>query len=354
MVSGMRLVRELEVEPWRRFVEGNELGNVFHTPEMFEVFSRAARHEPELWAVVADDEEVVALFTPVRVSLAGPPLRGLTSRAIAYGGVACEPGDRGIRALRRLVRDYNASARHRALFTELRNLEEPNGIRTDLEQMGFAYEEHLNFVVPVEGDLDETFRRVSPSTRKRLRRAHRAGTVTVNEVQDRAELTDWYTVLRKTYRHARVPLADASLFEAAFDVLVPSGMIRFFAARVEGEIVACSAELCFKDTVYGWYGGTDRGFSRYIPNDVLTWHVIEWAHTNGYRKYDFGGAGTPGREYGVRDFKAKFGGALVEPGRFTAVHAPVRFAMSKFAYRVYQHRPVRKARVTESPGGLAR
>ena len=50
--------------------------------------------------------------------------------------------------------------------------------------------------------------------------------------------------------------------------------------------------------------------------------------------YDFGGAGKPDEEYGVRDFKAKFGGELVCYGRNTCVHAPVLLQFSRFGYDI--------------------
>jgi serine/alanine adding enzyme len=66
---------------------------------------------------------------------------------------------------------------------------------------------------------------------------------------------------------------------------------------------------------------------------------LQWGAENGYRLYDFGGAGKPGEVYGVRDFKAKFGGRLVEYGRFTVTHAPIRIRLSKLGYRIYQQLP---------------
>jgi lipid II:glycine glycyltransferase (peptidoglycan interpeptide bridge formation enzyme) len=123
-------------------------------------------------------------------------------------------------------------------------------------------------------------------------------------------------------------------------------MIKFFIARVGDVAVACSAELLFKDTIYGWYGGSDRAYSSYIPNDLLMWHVLDWGASNGYRVYDFGGAGKPDEPYGVRTFKAKYGGELVNYGRYVHVHSGVRLALSKLAYRAYQSAqsaPVRRA-----------
>lgn len=54
---------------------------------------------------------------------------------------------------------------------------------------------------------------------------------------------------------------------------------------------------------------------------------------NGYRLYDFG-TGRPDVEYGVRDFKAKFGGELVCYGRNTCVHAPRLLWLSERGYRL--------------------
>jgi lipid II:glycine glycyltransferase (peptidoglycan interpeptide bridge formation enzyme) len=122
------------------------------------------------------------------------------------------------------------------------------------------------------------------------------------------------------------------LFDAALEILHPAGMALFVLARVHGEPAAASVELPWGDTVYGWYGGIDRAFAKEVPGELLMWRVLEWASEHGYRTYDFGGAGKPDEEYGVRDFKAKFGGDLVAFGRHTRVHAPVRTRAATAGY----------------------
>ena len=44
------IVHTLLEEEWRRFMEEHPQGNIFHTPEMFQVFSHTKGHQPELWA----------------------------------------------------------------------------------------------------------------------------------------------------------------------------------------------------------------------------------------------------------------------------------------------------------------
>ena len=158
----------------------------------------------------------------------------------------------------------------------------------------------------------------------------------MSEATNAAELEHWYDVLQKTYSNAQVPLADRSLFVAAFKELYPKGMAKFLLAKVNGVTAACSIELPYKKIIYGWYGGSDREYSDYLPNEMLIWHILEWGANNGYHLYDFGGAGKPDEEYGVRDFKAKFGGELVNFGRNTYVHNPMLLKLSKQGYEVYR------------------
>lgn len=332
----MRVVRELDEGRWRRFIEDHPLGNVFHTPEMFEVFSRAKGHNPELWAVEDDRSDVLALMTPVHVSVREGPLRWLSTRSIVYGSVLCRDNDDGVAALRILLSGYEAGIGKTTLFTEFRNLSDLGHVRETFEACGYTYEDHLDYLIDLDRTPEDVLQGMRTKARKAIRKGIRDGHVVVAEVTDRTELDDWYALLERTYRHARVPLADRSLFEAAFDVLRPAGMGRFLLARVDDAPAACSVELPYQHTIFGWYGGSDRAYSRFLPNEMLTWHILEWGANSDARIYDFGGAGRPDEEYGVREFKAKFGGELVNYGRFVRVHAAVRLKASTVAYRLYQ------------------
>jgi lipid II:glycine glycyltransferase (peptidoglycan interpeptide bridge formation enzyme) len=160
--------------------------------------------------------------------------------------------------------------------------------------------------------------------------------VKVEMLTKRGQLIEWYRLVRKSYREARVPLADRSLFEAAFDILHPKGMVQFWLGCIDSNYVAASAELVYKDLIYGWYSGVDRAFAAEQPGEMLMWHVLAWGAQNGYKTYDFGGAGKPGEANGVRDFKAKFGGQLVSYGRNTLVHSPALLRFSERGYQFYR------------------
>jgi serine/alanine adding enzyme len=328
-----KVVNQLDEEVWRQFVDLHPQGNVFHTPEMFQVFAQTKGFRPTLWAVVRNNGEVVALFLPVQVTLKRL-LRKLTTRAIGYGSVLCLPTEEGRQALELLLKTYVRKTKHECLFTELRNLSNLEDFQPTLQQSGFSYEPHLNYLIDISLSPEAVFENIGKRTRKNIRHGINRGEVIVHEVKERKEIAICYELLRQTYQAAQVPLQDISLFEAAFDLLLPKGMVRFTLAHDGQAPAAVSVELLYKDVVYGWYGGMDRAYSSHSPNELLMWNILEWGAQNGYRIYDFGGAGKPDEEYGVREFKAKFGGELVCYGRNTYVHAPSLLRLSKWGYEI--------------------
>ena len=330
----MQILQSLDEERWRRFVESQPAGNIFHTPEIFQVLAQTRGHRPALWAAVQEDGQILALLLPVQITLIAGPLRRLTTRAVAYGGVLYDPSPAGHEALGALLRGYTQKTGREALFTELRNLSDVSAVRPLLEECGFVHADHLNYLIDLKRPPEAIFKSIGHRTRKNIRHALNQGQVSITEVQDREQLSICYGLLHQTYQAAHVPLADRSLFQAAFDVLYPKGMARFTLACVGQAPAATSVELLYKDVMYGWYGGVDRAYSSYMPNELLMWHILQWGAERGYRLYDFGGAGNPDQEYGVRDFKAKFGGELVSFGRNTCVHAPTLLGLSELGYRI--------------------
>jgi lipid II:glycine glycyltransferase (peptidoglycan interpeptide bridge formation enzyme) len=74
-------------------------------------------------------------------------------------------------------------------------------------------------------------------------------------------------------------------------------------------------------TIYEWYVcGLDHEYKTLYPSVLATWSAIEYAVKNGLPYFDFMGVGIPERDYGVRDFKMRFGGERVNYGRFARVN----------------------------------
>lgn len=328
-----QIVRQLDPACWRAFVDQHPQGNIFHTPEMAAAFNRARGHRATLWAAVARDGEVLALLTPVQITLFGGPLRPLTSRSVAYGSVLAAPGSRGCAALRQLLPAYKRATQGRVLFTELRNLYDLGATNPVLVEHGFTHEAHLNFLIDLDRPLPELWKGLRANARRNVKRGQ-ASAVQIEEVRETAGLEAAYDVLKGVYQRINVPLPDISLFQAGLEILAPLGMLKILATRLGDMTIGVLCLLFYKDVAYYWYTGTLREYAAHRVGDLLVWHSLEMSQQQGCRVFDFGGGGRPDEEYGVRDFKAKFGGALVNFGRNTCVHGPLRLKVSQAGYQL--------------------
>lgn len=326
------VTNQLDEPVWREFLAVPDVeANVFHTPEMVRVFESAARHRALPWAALDGRGRVRALLVPVEVTLRQGAMRFLTSRSVVYGGIARTADEAGSEAAAALLETYAASASRVTLFTEIRHLSDPAPLRYALASAGFRHEDHLNYLIPLADPGRDPWRGLTRAARKHVTRAERKG-VTVTEETAPAAIDEAYRLLEAVYRRARVPLASRSLFEAAVAELVEPGLLHVFAARLDGEMIGARFVLTYRDRVMDWYAGSDRRFASFSPNELLVWHTLRWARERGFAVFDFGGAGRPGEPYGPRDFKAKFGGDLVDFGRDVLVHAPVRLRLSQAGY----------------------
>jgi CelD/BcsL family acetyltransferase involved in cellulose biosynthesis len=300
---------------------------------MFQVFARTRGYCPTLWATVGDDGRILALLLPVRITVLGGVLRHFTTRAVVYGSVLCAPGPEGREALALLLRTYNRQVDGDVLFTELRNLSDLSDARAVLSEHRFTYEEHLNFLIDLARPQTEIWQNIRSNARRNIQKARKSG-VAIEEITDPGEVSIAYGLLGKVYKHIQVPLPDRSLFLSAFEILRPKGMFRALIARADGHDIGALTLLLYKGTLYYWYTGTLREYSAYRAGDLLVWHALELGNREGFGTFDFGGGGKPDEEYGVRDFKAKFGGTLVNYGRNTSIHAPVRMNLSRAGYEL--------------------
>jgi len=330
----MQIVRTLDEGLWSEFVESNPQANIFHTPEMYEVFARTEGHGPHMWAATQNGR-VLALLSPVWITLKDGVFRPLTTRAVLYGSVLCAASQEGHQALAKLLETYKREAKGGPLFTELRNLSDLSALQPILQENDFVHEGHLNYLIDLNRPPEEIWSSLDGKVRTNVRKARKMGVV-AEEVTSLDEVPAAYSLLSKVYEHIQIPLAPLSLFQVAFEVLHPRGMVKMLLARVEDAHVGVAIRLLYKGTIHAWYAGALRDYGSYKVNELLNWHILEWGAQNGFECFDFGGAGRPDQDYGPRKFKAKFNGQLVNYGRNVCVHRPRLLQFSEWGYQVYR------------------
>jgi lipid II:glycine glycyltransferase (peptidoglycan interpeptide bridge formation enzyme) len=329
----IEILKTLPSDAWAEFVAAHPRGNIFQTPDMYEVFNRTKGFEPQLWAALKNGK-ILVLFPVVAITLRDGLLRRFTTRSVSYGSILCREDEDGREGLKRLLEVYKQEKRKEVLFTELRNLSDLSPIQTTLQEKGFIFRDHLNYLIDLNMPSEMILAKIGPKTRKHIRRALKRNEIVFSEIERKEDIFEFYHLLSQTYKRAQVPLSDISLFKAAFELLRPRKMIRFTMARIEGVPAAASVDLIYKRVMYGWFGAVNRAYGKFTPHEALTWQLFQWGSANGLHVYDFGGAGDPNEEYGVREFKAKFGGKLVGYGRNVCVHAPAMLAVCKQGYNL--------------------
>jgi serine/alanine adding enzyme len=190
-------------------------------------------------------------------------------------------------------------------------------------------------LIDLRKNKNELWSELSKSRKRGIRYAKRQNLI-VEVMEDKKLMPVFYECLAETYKNAKIPLPDISLFEAVFDVLVPANMAQFFLVKHDKGYICGRVVLLFNKLVYAWYRGTKSDYLSLYPNDFVGWDTIDRYHEKGYKIFDFGGAGTTNEVAGIRDFKRQFGGILVNYGRYIKIHQPKKLWLSEKGFKVYR------------------
>jgi hypothetical protein len=333
----LKIVDKLDEAQWLDFVNSHPDGNIFHTPYMLRAFKNTKDYSPLVLAAVDSScDEILALLLSVEIKVGDiPGLKKLASRFVVFGGPLNRENQPDNSGLSELLVTYDNIMKKRGLYTEVRNYYDVGKIKGVFEQRNYKYEDHLNYFINLQRDPEAIFHSFSENRRRNIRKAMTEG-LEIEEVADLAKVSLFYDILKETYSRIRVPIPDSSLFESLCRELVPMGLAKLLMAKQKNNYMSATTLLLYKGVMVYWYSGTRAQFFSFYPNEFLIWQAIKWGTENGYRTFDFGGAGRPDEKYGVRDFKARFGGELVNYGRYVKVYHPVALKISKIGYWLYR------------------
>lgn len=323
----------LDKKAWSDFVYNHPQGNIFHIPEMFDVYALTKRITPVLVCCLIDNEIVGILVGAIHTQYSG--FAGyFTSRCIIIGGPLVKNNDPVI--LDDLLKAYNKKIKNRALFTQFRNLSETIKYQSAFPENGYLYEPHLDIQINLKQDTDAYWNSLKSKLRQNIRKAINSD-VKFKLITSISDISSGYQILEEVYKNAKLPLPDISLFLNTFKILFDKNKVAFFAAIRNEEIIGIRFVLLYKDVIYDWYAGSKKEFYAFCPNDFLPYKVIEWGLGHPvYNHFIFGGAGKPGIPYGVRDHKLKFCNNLIEPGRFERIHNPLLYKAAKGGFKLWR------------------
>lgn len=314
---------------WEELTACSTNATWFQTDAGYRFLQESGDYEPCVVAVA--EEGHIAGLCVAQVSRSRNPLvQYLTRRAVVNGGPMVRD-DISAEAMLLLLNTVREQMQSRAIFTEVRCFHDYSQWREQFEEAGWTYAAHLNFHIDCSNPVI-MWGRLSENRRRQIRRAESLG-VRMEQTHNPGDLDDWYRILSRLYRRQiHKPLPGKTFFRRLMDdqalivVRAPGGQV----------IGGLACVVLPERALYEWYiCGLDDECRPYAPSVMATWAAMQYAEQHGLPLFDVMGAGRPDVPYGVRDFKQKFGGELVEHGRWVAVAQPRLYNLGKAVYRIF-------------------
>ena len=331
----IEIIDSPDVKQWSEFVYRHPYGNIYQTPEMAEVYKRTKNYEPISLAVIDENDNIIALLLAVVIKEMRGILGTFSARSIIEGGPLFVEGEKGIKAVSLLIHKYEEITRRKSIYSEIRMINKMSQMESILVQQGYFFEDHYNAIIDLNKSKEELWKQLKRDRKRGIKKAKELNVV-VEECTKKEEIPICYNLILRTYRNARIPLADISLFEAAFDILVPRHEAVFLFAKHDDKCIATQIALIYKDTIYAWYTGAIREYLSHHPGDLLIWYLLEWGAENGYKVFDFGGGGTPTKNQNIRYYKSRFGAVFPNYGRYKKVYSPIKMKIAEKGFEIYR------------------
>lgn len=323
--------KQIDTEAWADLVKRSPVATWFQTEEAFAFFDSLSFLEAFAYAVEAEGQ-MKGLVVGYLQKDGGKMKRFFSRRAIILGG-ALLSDNISEEELSCLFQGLKERLKKRVIFIEMRNFEDYSRWRLSFEMCGFEYEPHYDVQVDT-ASLERVNEKLDRNRKRNIKKAVENGLI-IEDCPTLEELTELYSMMESLYREkVKTPLFPLNFFLSLRNL----ESSRFFVAKdAEGKLLGGLVCVCLEGrAVYAWYAcGLDQQYRILSPSVMVNYSGICYAANNNYPRFDFMGAGKPDDGgYGVRDFKMKFGGELLELGRYTYVCKPLMFLIGKLGVRI--------------------
>ena len=320
-------------QQWDEFVRNHPHGNIFQTTDMAEVYRQTKNYDPvSLAAIDPDSGGILAVMQAVIIREMGGLLSSFSARSVIHGGPLLVKGEEELKVAAKLMEHYDEAVRKKVVYTQIRNMWDTQGIRDTLGSLNYTYDEHLNYLINLNRTSEEIWRDIHRPRRRGIKRAEKCG-ISIGKIECIAELDECYSLIEETYKSAKIPLADITLFKAAYQIFSPTDKIDVYLATMDSKPVGTIIALKYNGRVYDWYAASKKDAVR--ASEALVWYLLK-EKSGTQQVFDFMGAGHPEKPYGVREFKRRFGGKEVNYGRYRIIHDKNKKKIAECGFKMYK------------------
>lgn len=321
-------VNDINKDSWASLVQISPVASWFQTPEAYRFFDSLSFLEA--FCIAVESDSVLKGVVVGYIQKDGGKFKQFFSRrAIINGGplLANDISDEELTALLNATRQV---LKRKAIYVETRNFNDYGRWRKVFEKNDFLYEPHLNFHVDCS-NFDVAESNIGKHRKRYIRLSQKNG-ASIVENPSESQLRVFYSVLAELYNtKVKAPLFPFEFFLKLFALK----SCHYVLIEYGGVVIGGSVCVCTPQTTFEWFAcGKDGQFKNVYPSSLTKYAGIKMAHDKGCKIFDMMGAGKPDERYGVRDFKAEFGGKLVEFGRFRFVFSPVLFKIGTIVVKL--------------------
>jgi serine/alanine adding enzyme len=322
---------------FEQFLQDHPDAHFFQSGGFYKFIEEIENYAPLLF--IAEDE-----FEKIRGSLLAVIQRGnnkflshLSSGIIIRGGPLIDPSFNSQVVLNDLLAQLIHITRKQALIIQFRNFTDLQDNHEIFEKYNFKFHEHQNLITETKNEND-VWNKLSKTRKRQISKSIKNG-ASVVEDPTIEEFRQFFNILQDLYQtKIHKPLPHWHFFQKFYDETKNSSFGIIHLIKYKDEVIG--GILCpfsERKMLHEWYVcGLDKKYSTHgvYPSVLATWSAINYAVKNNFESFDFMGLGNPKNEYGVRDFKLRFGGVLVNYGRFQRINNYPLYLFALTGYKI--------------------
>ena len=329
MIQVSNNIQSINNEEWNKLLFCSSTTSFFQSKSCYDFYASLSFMEPFVYAVKEKDilKGVIVGYLQKENNTIK---HYFTRRAIIPGGILLSD-DISKQALESLLIHCKNALLKKAIYIECRNYTDFSKYKSVFIQSGFDYLPHLNFYVDCT-DVNAMNKSMSTSKLRQIKKSIKSGAEIVIADSEK-QIEDFYMILKDLYTvKVKTPLFPKEYFMVFFKQKI--GI--YLLVQYQEEIIAgIMCPILENKVIYEMFvAGKDRVHKDIYPSILATYAAMKYASEHNIKRFDFMGAGKPDEAYGVREFKAKFGGELVEHGRFLCVLHPLLYQIGKIGVKI--------------------
>jgi lipid II:glycine glycyltransferase (peptidoglycan interpeptide bridge formation enzyme) len=316
----------ISTKKWESFISDNHFTTPFQTPAFFNFYNSVSGSSAQVFAV--EEADMLLALCVVTFQKEKGVKAYFSRRAIIYGGPIIADGDKGLSACSFLLKAILHELKHNVIYIETRNFNDYNDYKSCFASESWRYESYLNIQIPLQDkSVEDILSAFKYNRRREISLSLKEG-ATYILADNTDEITEIYHILEELYKQrVNLPLPSLDFFIKLFHSEVGKVFVVIHNHKVIGGSFCCYYHSNSIYTMY--YCGLRNYHARIFPTHLAIMAAIDFGLKSKLRMIDLMGAGIPGREYGVRKYKAEFGGEMVEQGRFLRICNPFLYSLGK-------------------------